>query len=179
MNPLALLALAMMLVSASPLSAQGPSFLLEDEPPGMFRDLTIRQLVDATDILTRPGMPAVQPPEAAADATLCHPDTLLFCEINTLVPSEPRRTIRSAPFIDGEAAVPLPAVAPASPPFAPAPPGPCFVVNCSNSGTGGVEPASQGSRNGAPPSEADRVPEPSAVLLLVGAAAWILLRRKL
>lgn len=179
MNPPALLALAIMLVSASPLSAQGPTFLLEDEPPGTFRDLTIRQLVDATDLLNRPGMPAVPPAEAAAVATLCHPDTLLFCEVNTLIPAEPFRPIRSEPLITGEPAAPLPAVAPVNPPFSPASPGPCFVVNCAQSGTGGEGPSLQGSRNGAPPSEADRVPEPSAVLLLVGAAAWILLRRKL
>lgn len=178
MNPPALLALAIMLVSASALSAQVPSFLLEDEPPGTFRDLTICQLVDAADLLNRPGMPAVPPPEAAADATLCHPDTLLFCEVDTLAPAEPFRPIRSKPLIHGDPAVPLPAAAPANPTFPPAPPGPCFVVNCARAGTGGEESALPDSRNGSPPSDVDRVPEPSAILLLVGAAAWILLRRK-
>lgn len=44
---------------------------------------------------------------------------------------------------------------------------------------GGVVPALQSSRTEARPATPDQVPEPSAVLLLIGAAAWILLRRKL
>lgn len=35
------------------------------------------------------------------------------------------------------------------------------------------------SRSEVLPIKPDQVPEPSAVLLLIGAAAWILLRRKL
>jgi len=44
---------------------------------------------------------------------------------------------------------------------------------------GGVVPALPSSRTEARPATPDQVPEPSAVLLLIGAAAWILLRRKL
>ena len=48
MSPAAFLALAM-LVSATPLSAQGPVFFADEDDAGTFRDLTIRQLVDAAD----------------------------------------------------------------------------------------------------------------------------------
>jgi len=173
MNPPAFLALVM-LISATPLSAQGPVFFADENEAGTFRDLNIRQLVDAADLLARPGVPAGPPPEATGDATFCRPDTLLFCEINTLAPGDPLCAIRREPTIPGNPAEPHPGglpldLAPELPELAHG-----FVVNCAN-----AVPAWQPARTQATPSEVAQIPEPSAVLLLVGAAAWILLRRKL
>lgn len=173
MNPPAFLALVM-LISATPLSAQGPVFFADEDEAGTFRDLTIRQLVDAAGLLARPGVPAGPAPEATGDATFCWPDTLLFCEINTLAPGDPFCPIRCKPTIPEDAEGQHPDGLPLDPVAELPELTRGLMVNCAN-----AVPAWQPTRTQATPSEVAQIPEPSAVLLLVGAAAWILLRRKL
>lgn len=165
------------LAAASPLAAQSaPASLAgEAQTDGDFRDLGIVQLVDAADALRDP---AFLPPPArhpAPDASCCDADTLIFCEINTLAPGEifcsPTRVSAEAFKI----AI-LPRAVPGNEPVPAAAPGP--PVACADSSNGSVIPAGQPVLAGATPIPADQVPEPSAILLVIGAAAWILLRKK-
>lgn len=167
-----------LLVSAPLLPAQGPACFPDCDPPAAFRDLTIGQLVDAEELLARPELPKLPTQRPAIDPGNCHPDALLFSEINALAPAEPFCPVLLAPAASPETIAPPPsAQAELAAPAGQTPPAPASrgaVVNCAlaapDTVPGAVEPSSL---------PAERVPEPSALLLLVGAAAWILLRRKL
>ena len=160
------------LAAAPPLAAQSAPDFLCGETDENFHDLGIVQLVDAADALRDP-LPGLLPAvPAAPDASLCNVDSLLFCDLNPLAPAErfhPPATAPPAEVSDLESRG-----APAGAQPVPVDPGP--VVACSDSATGSVMSTWQPVVADVPPAEP--VPEPSAILLVVGAAAWILLRRK-
>lgn len=163
------------LATAFPLAAQtAPSFLCGDSD-GEFHDLGIVELVDATNALIDP-VPSPKPARCEApDASQCTPDSLLFSDQHPLTPGEP-----SSP---GILQTPTEASGPPtreSVTDETTPPGASSVpaVGCPDCAAGATVPASQPVLAGATPVPVDQVPEPSAILLVLGAAAWILLRRK-
>lgn len=169
------------LAAALPLAARGQSVpdSLSGETDGDFRDLGITRLVDAVDALRDPAAAPLLPPArpGAPDASLCAPDSLLFAEQDPLAPGDPwgPALLPAAAEVPGPPAREFLPAGPDSPGISP---GPVIEVTCPESSTGSVIPASQPVLAGATPVPAEQVPEPSAILLVIGAAAWILLRRK-
>jgi len=163
------------LAAAFPLAAQSVPASLCGDSGGDFRDLGIVELVDAIDALSDPApSPAPARPEAP-DASLCHPDSLLFADQDSLVPGEP-----ACPAIFRAATqVSKPSSRESSPAALP-PPADSRGLQVARpaSAPGSIVPVSQPVLAGAAPIPADQVPEPSALPLVLGAAAWILLRRK-
>ena len=148
------------LAAAFPLAAQSASAALSGETDGDFRDPGISQLVDAAEALRAPARPA------APDAGRCTADSLLFGEIHSLSTGESEPFPISAPAEEQSKEDPAPA--PEIEPVSAAVPDPAPA-------TAGVLPALQAAVPDVPP--AGPVPEPSGILLVLGAAAWILLRR--
>jgi hypothetical protein len=169
------------LAAALPLAARGQSVpdSLSGEADGDFRDLGITRLVDAVDALRDPAAAPLLPPvrPGAPDASLCAPDSLLFAEQDPLAPGDPwgPALLPAAAEVPGPPAREFLPAGPGSPGISP---GPVIEVTRPESSTGSVIPASQPVLAGATPVPAEQVPEPSAILLVIGAAAWILLRRK-
>ena len=173
------------LAAALPLAARGQSVpdSLSGEADGDFRDLGITRLVDAVDALRDPAAAPLLPPAparpGAPDASLCAPDSLLFAEQDPLAPGDPwgPALLPAAAEVPGPPAREFLPAGPASPGVSP---GPVVMAEVTGpeSSTGSVIPASQPVLAGATPIPAEQVPEPSAILLVIGAAAWILLRRK-
>lgn len=175
MNPPVFFALAL-LAFAPAVSAQCLVSFPEDDPSGPFRDLTIAQLVDAAELLEHHGwqLPSPRRPDFAPDFE--NPDALLFCDLAPLAPREAPRVALPAVLDPGPVLPPPDAAAmPARTAPPPSPTG-ALVVTCSAGSpemtlAGGPMTATE-----APPVAP--IPEPSAIVLLLGAAAWILLRRK-
>lgn len=148
----------------------------EDDSSGPFRDLTIAQLVDAAELLEHHGwqLPSPRRPDFAPDFE--DPDALLFFDLAPLAPREAPRA--ALPEVVDPGPV-LPPSDEAAMPARTAPPPPAtgaVVVTCS---AGDPETTLAGgplTATEAPPVAP--IPEPSAIVLLLGAAAWILLRRK-
>lgn len=160
------------LATAFPLAAQSVPAFLSVDPEGDFRDLGISRLVDAIDALRDPSsLPPPARPESP-DASLCLPGSLLFADRDPLAQQE-----ASWPAIsDFQATTEISGLLTRQPASAGATS--VTAVACAECPTGATAPASQPVLAGATPVPADQVPEPSAILLVLGAAAWILLRRK-
>lgn len=160
------------LAAAFPLAAQSASAALSGEMDGEdFHDPGISQLVDAAEALRASGPDRF----AAPDAGRCTADSLLFCEIHTLSTGENDASLSiSAPaeeelVLEDTQAVPEfePVSTEASTP----------VVDRPDPETAEVLSTVKAALAEVPPVPAGPVPEPSGILLVIGAAAWILLRR--
>lgn len=160
------------LAPAFPLAAQSAPSFLSGDPDGDFHDLGISGLVDAIDALRDPAPPALPARREAPDASLCLPDSLLFADPVPLALEEAPCPPGVRPATDDSRPLTR-EVSPAGP--APARPA---SVPAADPEESAAAPAAQPVLAGAAPLPADQVPEPSAVLLVLGAAAWILLRRK-
>lgn len=172
MNPPAFFAWAL-LALAPALPAQCLDALSEDHLPKPFRDLTIGELVDATELLANPGRQVPRSPRPCCAPDSQDPEVLLFCDIALLTPIKTKATLPREP----EAIEPLlspPSAGPIPPRPAPAAlPAGGGTVTCSTDGPAEEVMVFNRTRPEVPP-----VPEPSVIVLLAGAAAWILLRRK-
>lgn len=160
------------LATAFPLAAQTTPSFLSGDPDGDFHDLGISRLVDAIDALRDPVPPALPARREAPDASLCLPDSLLFADPDPLALEEAPCPQVVRPATDDSR--------PLTREASPAGPAPARAasVPAADPGESAAAPAAQPVLAGAAPLPADQVPEPSALLLILGAAAWILLRRK-
>ncbi len=175
MNPPVFFASAL-LALAPAMPAQCLVSISGDASSGSFRDLTIGQLVDASELLAHPGWQPAPDARPAFAPDFQDPDALLFCDFAPLVPREAPRTLLPLTVESGPAlSLPSPEPMPSPPDPAPSPAG-GTVLTCS---AADPEPAIvAGALPGTEAPPADPIPEPSAIVLLLGAAAWILLRRK-
>lgn len=162
-----------MLALAPALPAQCLDSFAEGDFPKPFRDLTIGELVDAAELLANPGRQVPRRPRLWCAPDLQDPEVLLFCDIALLAPVETKAIVPREP----EAIEPFPSP-PSAGPMTPRPAPAAFpagggTVTCSASG-----PEDEVAAHSRTQPEVSPVPEPSVIVLLAGAAAWILLRRK-
>lgn len=163
------------LATAFPLAAQTTPSFLSGDPDGDFHDLGISRLVDAIDALRDPVPTALPARREAPDASLCLPDSLLFADPDPLALEEAPCPPVVRPATDDSRPLTR-EVIPAGP--APARAASIPAADPEESAAAPAASPAQPVLAGAAPLPADQVPEPSALLLILGAAAWILLRRK-
>jgi len=170
MTPPVLTALALLALSpALPAQCLTP-FLPDDDAR---TDPAITRIADAFEILRGP----FSPPLPSADSVHLDPDLLVYCDHNPLAPAHPFRPLQSGSAVPLEEPAEQPPSAVVIPESPATPQG--LLVSCAHAGPGGVITAGLPVRTELLPPAAEQVPEPSAVLLIIGAAAWILLKRRI